>query len=238
MIPLCLSMRNFLCYRENVPSLDFSGIHVACLCGPNGHGKSALLDAITWCLWGKARGKTQDDLISYGADEARVELDFMAREAAYRTIRSHSRGGGRRRRGVSDLQLQLVRDGDVQPLTGDFIRQTQAKIDQIVGMDYDTFINSAYLLQGRADEFTNNTPSDRKAVLAKILGLEIYDRLQERAREGLAESAEAAKELEGGLGRMRSEAEAIGDPSDELSHLGGNLDAAQPALGGEAARDR
>ena len=225
MIPLRLSIRNFLCYREDVPSLDFTGIHVACLCGPNGHGKSALLDAITWCLWGRARGKTQDDLISYGADEARVELDFMARESAYRTIRSHSRGGGRRRQGVSDLQLQLVRDGDVQPLTGDSIRQTQAKIDQIVGMDYDTFINSAFLLQGRADEFTNNTPSDRKAVLAKILGLEVYDRLQERAKEGLAVSSEAAKELEGALGWMRNEAESIGDPSDELSHVGTNLDA-------------
>ena len=225
MIPLRLSIRNFLCYRENVPSLDFNGIHVACLCGPNGHGKSALLDAITWCLWGKARGKTQDELISYGADEARVELDFMARESTYRTIRSHSRGGGRRRQGVTDLQLQLVRNGDVQPLTGDSIRQTQNIIDQTVGMDYDTFINSAFLLQGRADEFTNNTPSDRKAVLAKILGLEVYDHLQERAKEGLAGSVEAAKEVEGALVWMRSEAEAIGDPSDELSNVGRNLDA-------------
>ena len=225
MIPQRLSIRNFLCYREDVPSLDFTGIHVACLCGPNGHGKSALLDAITWCLWGKARGKTQDDLISYGADEVRVELDFMARESTYRTIRSHSRAGGRRRQGVTDLQLQLVRNGDVQPLTGDSIRQTQAKIDQIVGMDYDTFINSAYLLQGRADEFSNKSPSDRKAVLAKVLGLEVYDRLQERAKEELAEAAEAAKELEGALGWMRNEAEGIGDLSDELSIVGKNLDA-------------
>ena len=47
MIPQRLSVRNFLCYREDVPTLDFRGIHVACLSGPNGHGKSALLDAIT-----------------------------------------------------------------------------------------------------------------------------------------------------------------------------------------------
>ena len=51
MIPLRLNLRNFLCYRENVPELDFTGLHVACLCGSNGHGKSALLDAITWNLW-------------------------------------------------------------------------------------------------------------------------------------------------------------------------------------------
>ena len=69
MIPLRLDLRNFLCYREDVPTLDFSGIHLACLCGPNGHGKSALLDAITWCLWGTARASSQDVLVSFGAAE-------------------------------------------------------------------------------------------------------------------------------------------------------------------------
>ncbi|MEC9446122.1 MAG: AAA family ATPase, partial [Chloroflexota bacterium] len=48
MIPLKLTLSNFLCYRENVETLDFAGVHVACLCGANGHGKSALLDSITW----------------------------------------------------------------------------------------------------------------------------------------------------------------------------------------------
>ena len=91
LIPLRLDLQNFLCYREGVPTLDFSGIHLACLCGPNGHGKSALLDAITWCLWGKARGKSQDELISYGADECRVQLDFTSRDETYRVIRSRTR---------------------------------------------------------------------------------------------------------------------------------------------------
>ena len=37
-----------MCYRDNVPALHFDGIQLACLCGDNGHGKSALIDAITW----------------------------------------------------------------------------------------------------------------------------------------------------------------------------------------------
>ena len=86
MIPLRLTLSNFLCYRENVPTLDFTGLHIACLCGSNGHGKSALLDSITWALWGKGRGKTQDEMISYGADECRVELDFSSRGQEYRII--------------------------------------------------------------------------------------------------------------------------------------------------------
>ena len=118
MIPLKLNIRNFLCYREGLPTLDLSGVHVACLCGGNGHGKSALLDAITWALWGRARGRTQDDLISYGADESRVELEFSSRESRFRVIRSHSRPRARGRQGATDLQLQLLDGAALNPWAG------------------------------------------------------------------------------------------------------------------------
>ena len=216
MIPLKLTLSNFLCYRENVPPLNFNGVHVACICGSNGHGKSALLDSITWALWGKARGKVQDEMISYGADECRVELDFSSRDENYRVIRSHGRGGRRRRGGASDLQLMIL-DGDAaRPITGDMIRETQARIDQTVGMDYDTFINSAFLVQGRADEFTNKTPTERKAVLSKILGLETYDKLQIRAREGNSWAENTVKISAGNVERLRRELEQLVAPTAEL----------------------
>ncbi|MDP2727330.1 MAG: AAA family ATPase, partial [Dehalococcoidia bacterium] len=63
MVPIALRLRNFLSYRDNVPPLSFEGIHLACLSGDNGHGKSALLDAITWAVWGQARAKSDDDLV-------------------------------------------------------------------------------------------------------------------------------------------------------------------------------
>lgn len=223
MIPLSLNIRNFLSYREDVPTLDFAGIHVACLCGQNGHGKSALLDAITWCLWGKARGKVQDELISYGADECKVELDFSSRDTHYRASRSHARAGGRRRQGATDLQLQVISDAGPLPISGNSVRETQAKIDQLVGMDYDTFTNSAFLLQGRADEFTNRTPSERKAVLSKILGLELYDRLQEMARARLSQNAEGLSGSDRALELMRRQLEEIGDPATQLLEVNENL---------------
>ena len=224
MIPLKLSLSNFICYRENVPTLDFTGVHVACLCGGNGHGKSALLDGITWALWGKARAKTQDELISYGADECRVELDFSSRGQAYRVVRSHARGG-RRRRGSSELQLTLL-DGEVPvPLTGNRSRETQARIDQTIGMDYETFVNSALLVQGRADEFTNRTPAERKAVLGKILGLGAYDRLQSLAKDrgDLARAASAGAE---------ANAERIGQELTQLEAAPAALAAVETRLEG------
>ena len=233
LIPLRLNIRNFLSYRENVPTLDFTGIHVACLCGDNGHGKSALLDAITWCIWGRARGQVQDDLVSYGADDARVELDFLARDSCYRAVRSRRRAGNRRRQGASDLQLLAIAEGDGtgQVISGNSVRETQARIEQLVGMDYETFVNSAFLLQGRADEFTNRTPAERKAILSSILGLEAYDRFQTRARERANDSGRDVDRLAGGLSQIQTEIVSAGDPAAELEATKGQLAALERQLG-------
>jgi len=56
MIPVYLRISGFLSYLEPV-EIDFSNIDLACISGANGAGKSSLLDAITWALFGKARGK-------------------------------------------------------------------------------------------------------------------------------------------------------------------------------------
>jgi exonuclease SbcC len=63
MIPIRLTLSNFMPYRDNVPTLNFSGIHTASICGENGSGKSSIIDAMTWALWGKSRARSDDDLI-------------------------------------------------------------------------------------------------------------------------------------------------------------------------------
>ena len=91
MIPIRLEMHNFMCYRDNVPPLHFDGIDIACICGNNGNGKSALIDAMTWALWGKTRAKSDDDLIHQGQTEVGVEFDFTVRQQPYRIIRKHAK---------------------------------------------------------------------------------------------------------------------------------------------------
>src|SRR4030065_147145 len=91
MIPVRLKMRNFMCYRDNVPALDFTGIHLACLSGDNGNGKSAVIDAITWALWGKSRTDSDDDLIHTTQSEMEVEFEFKVSDQLYRIIRKRTR---------------------------------------------------------------------------------------------------------------------------------------------------
>ena len=180
MIPVRLHVHNFLCYRQ-VPPLEFGGIHLACLAGDNGSGKSALLDAMTWALWGKARARSDDDLVYAGERDMEVQFDFAVGHERFRVIRKRSKGSIRRT-GQSVLELQVATQAGFTSMSGGTIRETERKIVDLLRMDYDTFINSALLLQGRADEFSMKRPGERKQVLANILGLSLYDALEKVAR--------------------------------------------------------
>jgi exonuclease SbcC len=175
MIPRQLTLKNFLSYQE--ATIDFQGLHVACICGPNGAGKSSLLEAITWALWGNSRVAIEDDIIHLGADEAQVDFMFEHQQQIYRVLRS------RRRRQSSTLEFQVQTPVGFRSLTERGLRATQQLILQHLRLDYDTFINSAYLRQGRADEFMLKRPSERKQILADLLKLDQYDGLSEQAKE-------------------------------------------------------
>ena len=204
MIPLRLTLKNFMCYGEDAPPLRFDSIHVACLCGDNGHGKTALLDAITWALWGTARAAPTpngainpinvDELIHLGRTDMSVQLDFMANGQQYRVVRRRT-ARSRGRSGRSTLELQ-VRDADgagasngaddgaerFRPISGSAIAQTNRRICEILNMDFKTFVNTAYLAQGQADLFTTSTPTERKKCLSDALDLSYYQRLSDGAK--------------------------------------------------------
>jgi DNA repair protein SbcC/Rad50 len=175
-IPLQLSLKNFLSYSE--ASLDFTGLHTACICGANGAGKSSLLEGITWAIWGECRATSEDDAISNGAMDVRVDFTFEMHGEICRVIRTRQRDGS------GGLEFQIQTDGgQFRTLTQKGIRSTQTLIDEYLKIDYDTFINSAYLRQGKADEFMLKKPADRKQILADLLKLDRYEVLADRAKD-------------------------------------------------------
>src|SRR5512139_3971039 len=194
MIPLYLKLINFMPYRST--ELNFSGIHIGCLTGDNGAGKSSILDAITWALWGRSRSKRDDELVHQGQTEMQVEFTFGLGNNLYRVIRGRKVG---KRTGVGMLDLQIAPSpvstgegwgGGAQSawrtIAEPQMPATQQKIIDVLRLDYDTFINSAFLLQGHADEFTVKTATERKKVLADILGLDIWDEYEARAKGKIA----------------------------------------------------
>jgi exonuclease SbcC len=175
MIPLQLTLTNFLSYRE--ATLDFRGLHTACICGSNGAGKSSLLEAITWAIWGESRANSEDDVIHTGSPYARVDFQFVCNQEKFQIIRNRTRGKS------SKLEFQIESNGTFRPLTAKNTKATQEQINNYLKIDYDTFINSAYLRQGRADEFMLRAPNQRKQILVDLLKLDRYETLAVQARD-------------------------------------------------------
>ncbi len=200
MIPKKIILQNFLSYRQ--AELDFSQLHTACICGENGAGKSSLLEAISWAVWGKTRASSDDDLVYLGQKDMRVDYEFFYNQQIYRIIRS------RRKKGSGSLDFQIKHNDKYQSISGKGIKDTGDKIVECLKIDYHTFINSAYLRQGRADEFMQNKPAERKKILANLLKLDQYDILANEAKDLAKQYKIRSEETHRHLEEQKSQIEA------------------------------
>ena len=174
MIPLHFKLSGFLSYCDPV-EVDFSGFDLACISGSNGAGKSSLLDAMTWALFGQAR-KRDESVINLQSKAAEVAFTFVYETNTYRVIRSLQRG----KTTAVEFQIRDENTNSWRPLTEHTNRETQTRIEQILRLDYDTFINVSFFLQGKADQFAQQPPTRRKEILGNILGLETWEVYRER----------------------------------------------------------
>ena len=213
MIPLRLKISGFLSYRDPA-EVDFSTFELACISGANGAGKSSLLDAITWALFGKAR-KQDDSLINAQSNAAEVSLIFAYEGNIYRVQRTKVRD----KTGVLEFQIFLPSSGSSvsnpagidlsagswKPLTEHSLTGTNLRIQQTLRLDYDTFINASFFLQGKADQFTQQRPSDRKRILGSILGLEIWETYRQNAASQRRQVEDEISVIDGQLREIQAE---------------------------------
>lgn len=199
MIPLHLRIAGFLSYHDPV-ELDCTGFDLACISGHNGAGKSSLLDAITWCLFGEARGRSSD-VINLRPDvkAAEVTLTFQHEDNVYRVQRTLPRNKN------TILEFQVRTDTGWKPLTEKTTRETQARIEQTLRLDFDTFVNASFFLQGKADQFTQQNASRRKEILSNILGLEMWEEYKNKTAERRKALERAVDELEGRIREIDAE---------------------------------
>lgn len=178
MIPIKLSISGFLSYRDPA-ELDFSKFELACISGPNGAGKSSLLDAITFALFGQARSRGESLINSHKeVDAAQVTFTFSYEGNTYRVQRTTPRD----ERTLLEFHIQN-REGKWKALTEHSLRETETHIRETLRLDYETFVNASFFLQGKADQFTQQNPSDRKRILSSVLGLETWEIYRQRAAD-------------------------------------------------------
>lgn len=199
MIPSKLELKNFICYPDSIQTVSFDDYSMICLSGKNGNGKSALLDAITWVLWGQARktsgvAKADDGLLRLGQTRMMVSLEFKLGLARYRVRREYAKTYGKPYAAL-DFEIFNQQTNAFVSLTDKTIRATQDKIERCIGLNFDTFINSAFLKQGQSNEFSKKTAKERKQILTDILGLSKYTKLQQLALEKMRNNNEEKRVL-------------------------------------------
>src|SRR5919106_2405066 len=168
-----------------------TGLDLFALWGPTGSGKSSVLDAITYALYGKIErvGNQTSQLVSQGQPRMAVKLTFEVDGRRYRIARSTPASG------ASKVLLERDEEGawDSFGEGADRAREVRSAIVDLVGLDYDAFTRAVLLPQGKFAEFLVGDAAERRKILTELLGLELFNRMAGLAR-GVAQKAQARTE--------------------------------------------
>ncbi len=190
MIPQRIELKGFLCHKDRT-EIHFTGnTTLWMLSGLNGSGKSSIFDAVTYALFGHHRGggTNNQELINKDSDGLAVEFDFLLDGQTYRvkrTLKRDARGGS----GKSTQQVYRLASGSNGHAKWVPVEGTEQKrgfdpwVRDNIGLNYETFTSSVLLLQGKAEKLLDSKPEGRREVLARIVDLERYEKLFQKADE-------------------------------------------------------
>jgi exonuclease SbcC len=176
MRPIRLELKGFTAFREKC-EVDFSKFDLFAITGQTGAGKTSLLDAMTYALYGKTSrlNKAGKDLISQGANSMSVLLHFRVGGKEYRVLRT-IKGS------AVAARLEIRENEEWKPAVGS-ITEVNDQIQRIVGLDFGGFTKTVILPQGKFDVFLRGEPKERREVLAELLDVEVYQRMVKTANE-------------------------------------------------------
>ena len=205
MRPEALEIEGFTVFREPT-RVDFADADLFAFTGATGAGKSSLIDAMIFALYGsipRLDERAVAPVISQGRRDARVRLDFALGERRYTVVRVVRRG-----RGASASTREARLECGDEVVAGN-VRELDAEIGRLIGLDFRQFTTCAVLPQGDFARFLHARPAERQKLLTQLLGLEVYAAMRQRARE------------RAGIGRDRMQVaeqrvEALADINDEV----------------------
>ena len=198
MRPVRLEMEGFAAFRER-SVVDFTGAEYFALVGPTGAGKSTVIDALTFALYGTVPRWDDRRAVALGlapsVNRGVVRLVFDVRDDRYVAVRELRRAA---RGGVNVKNARLERlldrddvDGDTEALAAD--SGVTKAVEQLLGLSFEHFTSCVVLPQGDFAEFLHAKPGDRQAILTRLLGLGVYERIAREAnREASAAGDRAA----------------------------------------------
>ena len=213
-------------------TVDFSAFEdsgLFLLDGPTGAGKSTLIDAITFALYGdvaRTKDASKDRLRSNhisDSDPSEADLVFEVATGVYRVTRTpaYTPAGKKSQRNSKSTLTRVVEDPDapdgwrtVEPIASG-PRDVGYEIPRIVGLDKDQFLQTIVLPQGKFSQFLNATSDAREQILRDIFDTQIYVDFTKALVDAAASSKRGIEERRlaavGAFERVRSLDDALSE---------------------------
>ena len=231
MRPLELRLRNFRSFFGDGHVFDFRDRHLVGIVGPIGSGKSTILDAIAFALYGRTPrvNRSTRSLIHQRADHAAVALRFEVDGQIWEAVRQL------RAKGQSQHALYLLEEDtpDPESVSEKIVLEGEVneRIESLLGLEYEAFGRSVLLAQGQFADFLTSRPGERDRVLKGVFGHERIDEMRGLAKaKSTATDHEIEKlgirleQAEAALGRLEGLRETLAEKARRLA----SLEAAQP----------
>ncbi len=214
MRPIRLDLQGFASYTGS-ETFDFTDVDFFALTGPTGAGKSTVLDAICFALYGRTprwRVNTTQNAIAPSAVEGRVRLVFAAGGANYVATRILRRDRNGKVKTTTAALEQLpggvnpADDGELVEGLGKALAGSPSEVsnaaERVIGLPFEQFTKCVLLPQGEFAEFLHASPADRRKILENLLGHSVYRRVQQLASAKRDAATTAMKTLEAQLARV------------------------------------
>ncbi|MFC5835459.1 AAA family ATPase [Nonomuraea insulae] len=255
MRPLLLHVDNFGSFREPV-TVDFSDVDYFVLVGPTGAGKSTLIDAICFALYGTVPRWDDKKVISHAlapsAIAGKVALVFESsgrRHAVVRALKRDPKGKVHTSEArLDELDPDLPPSAGLEELMGAILgpvaegAAVTTEVQRITGLEYRFFTQCVVLPQGKFAEFLHTEPGKRQDLLVQLLGADVYERVRQRAVQEENAAAQAASFARGRLARLTDADEAAEQAAaarlDSLRALGDQVRTDLDALSASDAERR
>ncbi|MDC7225744.1 MAG: SMC family ATPase [Spirochaetales bacterium] len=242
MRPELLILEGVYSYRLRT-EIDFSTLCRADLFGifgKVGSGKSAILEAVTYVLYGRMErlsNKVYYNMMNLASNRMYIEFIFTSRDKRYRfTFETKRSRKDFEKVDTPKRSGYVMEDGEWVPL---FDKDNEVSAEDIVGLSYDNFRRTIIVPQGRFQEFLQLGKKDRTDMLMELFGLDrfnLYSNAARLANRNNEKTASAEGELSG---LVDVTASALADAEAEAELLGKQRDmlAAEIAAGEETLKE-